>query len=194
VLATFTTNIKIKDPQGSGNAGGKDGLMEKLIRLMIILLFSTACDTENKFRSLSGKNAGYGEGGSFTSVASQPSAGPSWVVEPNQYGRLDVRVIDQAALDALLQSKWAAMKSALRAGDTAKAASYFTKEKVAIYKNIFDNLTIPYSQIDSYIGNIVWLQQFGVYVNYTLQANSLGLGGTVIFQLEQDNEWRIRFF
>ena len=131
------------------NTGGKDGLMEKLVRLMIILLFSTACNSENEFRSLSGKKtAGYGEGGSFTSVASQPSAGPSWVVERNQYGRLDVRVTDQAALDALLQSKWAAMKSALRAGDTAKAASYFTKDEVASYKNIFDNFTIPYSQID----------------------------------------------
>jgi hypothetical protein len=140
--------------------------MEKLIRLMIILLFSTAC-----YR-----------------------AGPSWVVEPNQYGRLDVRVTDKAALDALLQSKWAAMKAALRAGDTAKAASYFTKDEVASYKNIFDNFTIPYSQIDSYFGNVVWRQQFGAYVAYTLQANSLGVGGTVIFQLEQDNEWRIYFF
>jgi hypothetical protein len=123
----------------------------------------------------------------------QAAAPPApWVVEPNQYGRLDVRVIDQGALDALLQSKWAAMKAALRAGDTAKAASYFTKEKVSIYKNIFDNFTIPYSQIDSYFGNIVWLQQSSVYVEYTLQGGSDG--GTVVFQLEQDNEWRIRFF
>ena len=135
--------------------------MEKLIRLMIILLFSTAC-----YR-----------------------AGPSWVVEPNQYGRLDVRVTDKAALDALLQSKWAAMKAALRAGDTAKALSYFTKNAQAEFKKTFDNITIPYSQIDAYLGSITWIQQFGVYVDYELQG-----GGSVIFQLEQDNEWRIRFF
>ena len=164
--------------------------MEKLIRLVIILLFSTACDTENEFRSLSGKKtAGYGEGGSFTSVASQPSAGPSWVVEPNQYGRLDVRVTDQAALDALLQSKWAAMKAALRAGDTAKALSYFAKNSQVEFKKTFDNITIPYNQIDSYLGNITWQQQYGPYVDYELEQ-----GGAVIFQLEQDNEWRIRFF
>jgi hypothetical protein len=132
----------------------------------------------------------------FLAVTQRQAAAPAaaWVVEPNQYGRLDVRVIDQAALDALLQSKWAAMKSALRAGDTATAASYFTKEKVAIYKNMFDNFKIPYSQINSYLGNTVWLRQSSVWVDYTLQANSLGVGGTVIFQLEQDNEWRIYFF
>jgi hypothetical protein len=163
--------------------------MEKLIPLMIILLFSTACGIENEFRSLSGKNAGYGEGDSFTSVASQPSAGPSWVVEPNQYGRLDVRVTDQAALDALLQSKWAAMKAALRAGDTAKALSYFAKNAQAEFKKTFDNITIPYSQIDAYLGSITWIQQSGVYVYYQLDT-----GGTATFQLEADNEWRIDFF
>ena len=148
-----TSKLKDMTLKVRANTGGKDGLMEKLVRLMIILLFSTAC-----YR-----------------------AGPSWVVERNQYGRLDVRVTDQAALDALLQSKWAAMKSALRAGDTATAASYFTKDKVTIYKNMFDNFRIPYSQIYSYLGNIVWLRQSSVWVDYTLQANSLGVGGNCDF-------------
>jgi len=75
------------------------------------------------------------------------------VIEPNQYGRPVVRVIDQPALDALLKSKRTAMKAALVAGDTATAASYVTSNAQAEFKKSFDNLSVPYNQIDSYLGN-----------------------------------------
>jgi hypothetical protein len=121
-------------------------------------------------------------------VASPPASlsGPSWVVERDQYGYLTVRVTDQAALDTLLKSKFFAMKDALRAGDTQKASSYYVKRKLAQYKDIMDNLTIPYNQIDSYFNNIVWKEQRGPIVEYRLTGGIKG--GAVMFELEKDNQ------
>jgi len=45
------------------------------------------------------------------------------------------------------------MKAALVAGDTATAASYVTSNAQAEFKKSFDNLSVPYNQIDSYLGN-----------------------------------------
>ncbi len=49
-------------------------------------------------------------------------------------------VLNQTDFDALLQSKWNGMKTALMAGDISSALNYFVDESKSRYNNLFDNL------------------------------------------------------
>ena len=96
----------------------------------------------------------------------------------------------------LLQSKWNAMKNALRTGDTAAAASYIVKAKQAFYQNIFNNLTISFSAIDQYLPNLTFVEQWHNAVEYeiTRTEGSDQVTYMVLFVIDDDGVWRIKFF
>jgi hypothetical protein len=107
-----------------------------------------------------------------------------------------VQILDINQLDVLLQSKWNAMKNALRTGDTATAASYIVKAKQSFYQNIFNNLTISFSAIDQYLPNLTFVEQWHTAVEY-LMTRTEGpdqITYMVLFVLDDDGVWRIKFF
>ncbi len=108
-----------------------------------------------------------------------------------------VQIVDDSQLDALLMAKWAAMKNALRSGDTAAAASYIVINKRVSYQTVFNNLTIPFSSIDHMLGNITYQATKGYEVEYEMLMNDGPNGNVsymVLFTLDQDGVWRISFF
>jgi hypothetical protein len=108
-----------------------------------------------------------------------------------------VQVIDIAQLDVQLRGKWDGMKNALRSGNTALAASYILASKRTSYQTVFENLTIPFSDIDQMLGNISYVSVQGLHVEYDMLRNE-GVDGdvsyTILFSLDVDGVWRISSF
>ena len=108
-----------------------------------------------------------------------------------------VQVVDIAQLDAILTSKWNSMKSALRSGDTAGAASYIISSKRAAYQTLFNNLTIPFAGIDQMLGSITYQAVKGLEIEYEMLMNDGPDGDVsylVLFSLDEDGVWRVSFF
>ncbi len=107
-----------------------------------------------------------------------------------------VQVLDMIQLDAMLVIKWNAMKNALRSGDTAGAVDYIVKSKRSVYQNVFNNLAIPFSGIDQALGNISYVGQRGLNVEYEMfrQEGADWVSYMVLFSLDEDGVWRIKFF
>jgi hypothetical protein len=108
-----------------------------------------------------------------------------------------VQVLDIVQLDAQLKAKWDGMKNALRSGNTALAVSYTLASKRTSYQAVFDDLTIPFSDIDQMLGNISYVSIQGLHVKYSMLRNE-GVDGNVaymvLFSLDEDGVWRISYF
>jgi hypothetical protein len=99
-------------------------------------------------------------------------------------------------LDAMLTTKWNSMKNALRNGNTAAAVDYIVKSKRASYQNVFNSLTVPFANIDQVLGNITYESQRGLNIEYEmlrLEGSDL-VSYMVLFALDEDGVWRIKFF
>jgi hypothetical protein len=107
-----------------------------------------------------------------------------------------VQVIDQKELDALLQTKWKAMKDALRQDDVNKATDYIIISRRDGYRKMFEALTIPLSEIDKVLTDIKFVKLSGVNAEYEMlySKNGQKMSGLVNFRLDEDGIWRIRFF
>jgi hypothetical protein len=107
-----------------------------------------------------------------------------------------VQVIDQKEFDALLQSKWKAMKDALRQHEIEKATDYIVKTRRDGYRKMFEALTIPLSEIDKALTDIRFVRLRGVDAEYQMpySRNGQEMSGLVTFRLDEDGIWRIRFF
>jgi hypothetical protein len=107
-----------------------------------------------------------------------------------------VQVIDQKELDALLQTKWKAMKDALRQGDIDKAADYLVRRKRDAYRKVFGALTIRLSEIDKVLTDIKFVELLGANAEYEMlyPENGQIMSGMVNFRLDEDGIWRIFFF
>jgi Carboxypeptidase regulatory-like domain/IPT/TIG domain len=107
-----------------------------------------------------------------------------------------IQVLNMGQLDSVLTTKWNAMKNALRNGNTAAAADYIVKSKRATYQNVFNNLTISFANIDQILGNISYAGQRGTNVEYEMIRieNSESISYMVMFSLDEDGVWRIKFF
>ena len=121
------------------------------------------------------------------------------VIEPDGTVRTAttlVQVLDMVQLDVMLTTKWNAMKNALRSGNTTGAVDYIVKSKRAGYQNVFNSLTLPFANIDQVLGNITYEGQRGVNIEYEmlrLEGSDL-LSYMVLFALDEDGVWRIKFF
>ncbi len=107
-----------------------------------------------------------------------------------------VQIFDQIQLNTALQAKWAAMKNALRQGNISAALPYIVARRRTTYQNMFNSLTIPFADIDQILANINFVRVRGVDAEYEM---SIVKGGSqysymVLFSLDEDGVWRIKFF
>jgi hypothetical protein len=107
-----------------------------------------------------------------------------------------VVVVDGAALDALLQAKWAGMRNALRAGDILRALTYIAPGARDRYGEVFRAVSGELSAVDSlltditldYVGN-----GFAIYQAARTDA-AVPMLFEVRFVLGFDGLWRIHSF
>ena len=99
-------------------------------------------------------------------------------------------------LEMLLQSKWTAMKNALRSGDIQGALKHIVIKKRPQYEQVFNSLTIPYSQIDQVLTSITFIEMNGAVAEYEmLRAEEQGeFAYLARFVVDEDGIWRIESF
>ena len=107
-----------------------------------------------------------------------------------------IQVVDSTQLDAALQSKWTAMKNSLRQGDINLALTHIVLRRRSTYQAMFNALTIPLANIDQVLTGITLVDQRGIEVEYEMFVTQ---GGTqysylVLFALDEDGVWRVKFF
>jgi hypothetical protein len=107
-----------------------------------------------------------------------------------------VQSFSAGSLDALLQTKWSAVETALQAGNVAGAIQYFALAKRGTYANIFSSLTIPIPAFGQLLSGITFDHETGFNVEYhmTVVENNVPYSEEVIFVLDADGIWRIKFF
>ena len=107
-----------------------------------------------------------------------------------------VQVLDDSQLDTLLQNKWSSMKDALRPGDISLALTHIVSRRRATYQAMFNALTVPLVNIDQVLPYITAVEQRGIEVEYEMSVNEGGfqLSYMVLFAIDQDGVWRIKFF
>jgi len=107
-----------------------------------------------------------------------------------------VRVFAAGELDQLLQPKWEAMKSELRAGDIDGALSYVSLARRSAYRSMLSNLSIPLGSIDQVLTNISFARQLSRHADFDMMRTEAGTpySHLVVFVYDEDGIWRLRFF
>ena len=107
-----------------------------------------------------------------------------------------VQVLDGTQLDTLLQNKWSSMKNALRAGDINLALTHIVSRRRSTYQSMFNALTVPLANIDQVLTSITPVEQRGIEAEYEMTVVEGGsqYSYLVIFALDEDGVWRIKFF
>ena len=122
--------------------------------------------------------------------------------EGNVYtDEVSIEVVDKAALDALLQDQWEAMRQALIDGNIQTAAMYFKSNRVAAYSELFQH--IPRDRISDLIpmldkmelvevleGKVRYVTIIDIVVNGALEKTS----SYIIFVQDDSGLWKISFF
>jgi hypothetical protein len=109
-------------------------------------------------------------------------------------------VVDEEALDALLQAKWAGMKAALMAGDFNNAVTFFVSERQNAYNQVFNDLSDNIGDIITATGALEALEVSDGHARYTISypitvdGIATTAGTYVIFVQDTDGLWKIRFF
>ncbi len=107
-----------------------------------------------------------------------------------------VRVDDLVAFDALLKAKWQGMKVALRQGDIDQALNFITLGKHASYRRMLTALGAQLANIDQILTDISLLERRGVRAEYQMLRvdNGIRISHFVLFVLDEDGIWRLKFF
>ncbi len=107
-----------------------------------------------------------------------------------------VQVCDGAVLDALLQAKWRGMKDALRRGDIERALTAVTLRKRASYRRMLATLTPQLANIDQILTDVNFVEQRGARAEYQMIRidNGVRISHFVLFALDEDGVWRLKFF
>lgn len=106
-------------------------------------------------------------------------------------------VVAQSELDALLQSKWTALKNALGSNYITSALNYIAISKRSAYGQVFSSLKVPLSQIDEVLTDITFIEMNWGTAEYQMIRTSGTRGRTaymVRFAIDEDGIWRIRNF
>ena len=88
------------------------------------------------------------------------------------------------------------MKNSLRQGDINLALTHIVLRRRSTYQAMFTALTIPLANIDQVLTGITLIDQRGIEVEYEMFVTQ---GGTqysylVLFALDEDGVWRVKFF
>jgi hypothetical protein len=107
-----------------------------------------------------------------------------------------IQIFDPIQLDAFLQNKWQSMKDSIRAGNIAASLSYIALRDRGTYETMLNALTVSLANIDQVLTNITLVRQQGKNVEYKMNRIEGGLGYSylVIFTIDEDGVWRIKFF
>jgi sugar lactone lactonase YvrE len=108
-----------------------------------------------------------------------------------------VQVYDQVVLDAQLQAKWSGLKDALRAGDVARAASFFHSSTRAAYQSQLSRFNpAALATIDRWMTTIQRVEVGPGGAQYEMLREEGGeiFSFAVWFQLDEDGFWRLRRF
>ncbi len=143
--------------------------------------------------SLEGQQFSYGGPGLyFPSVKVTDKAGNTYTK------KTPLLVVSRNRLEALLQSKWTALKNALRANNIPAALDYIAISKRATYGTVFGSLKVPLAQIDKVLTNIRYIEMTGATVEYEMLRTSSKYGKKIAylvrFSLDEDGIWRISSF
>jgi hypothetical protein len=105
-----------------------------------------------------------------------------------------VRVFSSAELDALILPRWTALKDALRLGNVAGALQYVAARRRTYFETMFNSLSVPLSQIDQMLGDLEFVTQRGLNVEYEMMRQEGGqtYRYAVIFVMDEDGIWRLR--
>jgi hypothetical protein len=108
-----------------------------------------------------------------------------------------VEVLDQPALDRLLQAKWNGLKDSLRAGDVARAVTFIHAETRAAYEAQLTRFSPgTLANIDRYLTTIdlVEVGPGGAQAEMLRARGDQVLSFAVRFQVDRDGLWRLRRF
>jgi hypothetical protein len=107
-----------------------------------------------------------------------------------------IQVFDRALLDASLKVKWAALKSALRAGDVNDAVEAVALSARGDYRELLAALGPQLSQIDSILTDISAVTFDEERAEYQMIRIDSGvrLSYLVVFVRDGDGIWRLKFF
>jgi len=107
-----------------------------------------------------------------------------------------VQVFDRTSLDALLQSKWTALRDALRRGDIAQAMSQVSTRSRARYQQAFAVLTPDLPAIDTILTSLQFARTRGPEALFEMSRTDAGTPKSfeVRFHVDADGFWRLRSF
>jgi hypothetical protein len=107
-----------------------------------------------------------------------------------------VQVVETGALDSLIQAKWQGFKGALRRGDVDGALSFVASTVRDGYEALVADLTVPLSQIDAILTDIVLVAAEEDRAEYEMIRTEDGerFSYYVLFVRDADGIWRLKFF
>jgi sugar lactone lactonase YvrE len=107
-----------------------------------------------------------------------------------------VQVLDRSTLDALLQSKWTALKDALRRGDVPQALTQVSARSRRRYEPAFNALAPDLPSIDSILTDVRFLRTRGPEAIFEMSRSDAGTlkSFEVRFHVDADGFWRLRSF
>lgn len=107
-----------------------------------------------------------------------------------------IQVFDRAALDALLQSKWTALRDALRRGDIAQAVARVSERSRSRYQQAFTALSPDLPAIDAILTDIRFVRTRGLEAIFEMSRTDAGIlkSFEVRFHVDADGFWRVRSF
>ena len=107
-----------------------------------------------------------------------------------------VQVFDRIALDVMLQAKWSGMKGALRGGNISRALEFVARSARADYEELFLALRPQLGNIDDILKDISLILLDPGYAQYQAIRvdDGIRLSYFVLFVLDDDGIWRLKFF
>jgi hypothetical protein len=107
-----------------------------------------------------------------------------------------IQVFDQIQLDAILQAKWQEMVNALKQSNISLALTHIAIGRRPTYQAMLNALTIPLASIDQILTSVTFVKASGLDVEYrmTHMEGSVQFSNIVLFSLDVDGVWRIKFF
>jgi len=107
-----------------------------------------------------------------------------------------VQVFDPAALDGLLQTKWLAMKDALRSGNIPDALTFISTRSRPRYERLLRRLGSKLATIDGILTGLMVDEVAATEVFYRMARTDKGipLVFEIRFAVDDDGIWRLRSF
>ena len=107
-----------------------------------------------------------------------------------------IQVFDRAILDGLLQSKWMALRDALRRGDVGQALTQISAGARSRYQQAFTTLTPDLPAVDSILTDVRFIRVRGPEAIFEMSRTDAGIlkSFEVRFHVDADGFWRVRSF